>query len=133
MLAALMQMPLIQIVGISWQGELFSAKAHVEVMLGPRDLRILFHQLHHQFHRIHTRGRGESKQVRGLGVLRHEFQGVFAGERFDQLLGELSQAVTSQAGARLPGAGRATPDSVDIDADLWALVTQLAQYSGEAS
>ena len=49
-----------------------------------------------------------------------------AGDLFWEKLSTISEAVTSQPGARIPGANKVLPDAVELDADVWESVKQLA-------
>lgn len=51
---------------------------------------------------------------------------VFAGDAFWARLAQLTEAVESQSGARLPGSNSERPSAVDIDAALWETVKRLA-------
>lgn len=50
-----------------------------------------------------------------------------SGDAFWERLARLSEAVSEQEGARLPGANRVLPESVTIDEAVWALAVSLAQ------
>jgi len=50
-----------------------------------------------------------------------------AGDLFWDKLAVISDAVTSQPGARLPGSKKAIVETVELDADIWHSVLQLAQ------
>ena len=77
--AALVQMPLIRVIGIGRQINR-SLQAHIQIMFDPRYLRFSFHQLDYQFHRIHTGGRCQPEQIFCLRILDHYFQGILAGK-----------------------------------------------------
>ena len=49
-----------------------------------------------------------------------------AGDLFWEKLSTISEAVTSQPGARIPGANKVLPDAVELDANVWESVKQLA-------
>ena len=51
---------------------------------------------------------------------------TFAGDAFWERLQTLTQAVTCQPNARLPGSRRELPNEVSIDAALWKAVVDLA-------
>lgn len=54
---------------------------------------------------------------------------AFGGDTFWDRVDALGEIVAAQPGARLPGAGRSSPDDshqVEVDDDLWALTTSLA-------
>ena len=52
---------------------------------------------------------------------------VHAGDGFYERIEILSDAVTSQEGARLPGSKRVLPDSVELDPAVWELTQTLAR------
>jgi (2R)-3-sulfolactate dehydrogenase (NADP+) len=49
-----------------------------------------------------------------------------AGDLFWEKLSTISEAVTSQPGARIPGANKVLPEAVELDVDVWESVKQLA-------
>ncbi len=50
-----------------------------------------------------------------------------SGDLFWDKLSTISEAVTSQPGARLPGSQKVMPSAVELDADVWRDVVSLAQ------
>lgn len=51
----------------------------------------------------------------------------YSGDRFWDAIELLAERVAAQPGARLPGARRATPDSVEVDDALWATTVALSR------
>ncbi|HCH31971.1 MAG TPA: lactate dehydrogenase [Oceanospirillaceae bacterium] len=51
-----------------------------------------------------------------------------SGDLFWDKLTAISEAVTSQPGARLPGSQKVLPEAVDLDADVWQSVLKLASH-----
>ena len=50
----------------------------------------------------------------------------YSGRTFHDRLAALAESISSQEGARLPGAGRRPSDPVDVEDSVWTLVTELA-------
>ena len=50
----------------------------------------------------------------------------YSGDVFTESLTSLAASIAGQPGARLPGAGRALPDAVDLEPDLWEATLALA-------
>ena len=57
---------------------------------------------------------------------------VFCGDAFWDRLKRLSDAIEGQENARLPGAQRVLPETVELDPDLWARVQELAGSNPES-
>nr|MCS5559919.1 Ldh family oxidoreductase [Oceanospirillaceae bacterium] len=51
-----------------------------------------------------------------------------SGDLFWDKLSAISEAVTSQPGARLPGSQKVLPEAVELDADVWQSVLKLANH-----
>ena len=50
----------------------------------------------------------------------------YSGDGFAERLTALAASIAEQPGARLPGANRAVPDTVDLEPDLWEATQALA-------
>jgi len=58
---------------------------------------------------------------------------AYSDAGFYEHLASLAESIAKDAGARLPGAGRQTPDHVEVPDDLWELVTGLTGQSSPES